>query len=407
MPLSICMLTYEYPVSIDEAVVSGEVKNPFSLAQGLIANGHRLTVVNVPFLTKVPDVRGLRDDRLTPTYDVPEGRSTAVIRYALRTRNVERFLRNQTLPRFDVIHAQAPALAGSVVLARRRNQLLSGVRLVTTGHGTNLPEADADAKVSLRQRARIANARLVLPIDRWAFKASDAVVSVSSFQREELERLYGVPKKKIAVIYNGVDLERYTPDVLPSARPELNIGEGPLILFVGRLVPKKGLQHLFAALPAIIERVPNVRCAVVGGSPAFDSYSKQLHEFARSHGVDGRIQWLSSVPETELPSIYASATVCAFPSEGYESLPTVALEAMASGKPVVATRSWGTPEALGDDHPGLIEESDPAALASSLIRMLTEARTRDRAVAEQNQRLGSFALKKTVADHEALYHHDV
>lgn len=400
-PLSICMLTYEFPDSLDSAVVSGEVKNPYHLARGLVREGHSVTIVSVPALSRSVQHAGPRVGSEFPTHDVPEGRLVAVPRYALRIRNVKRYLpRVPGIAQFDVVHAQAPALAAAALSARRQGVLAAGTPIITTGHGTNLPEADADGSFNLRQRLRTINARGILLIDRAAFRSSDGVVSVSEFQKTELAELYGVPGERIHIVHNGIDLEHYGPsDTLPAA----DSSDGPVILFVGRLVPKKGLQYLIRAFGAISERHPGARCVVVGGSAAFDTYGGPLRALAAECGVTDRFTWLGDVPESELPECFRRADVCAFPSEGYESLPTVVLEAMASGVPVVATRAWGTPEALGDDHPGLTPEADPGAVADAVLRFLDDPQTRSRVVAEQAVRVRAFDLRTTVSHHERIY----
>ena len=397
--LKILFLAYEFPTSEQEAIVSGEVKNPYSLAFGLAERGHYLHVLSVPFLTRTVRRVSVRKSGAFDTTDIPEGRGWAVVRYVWRAANVARVLAHRQVD-YDVVHAEAPALALGVIMARLLNWRLRGVRLVTSGHGTNLPEADADADFNLRQRLRTWNARLVLPVDRLAFSLSDVVVSVSDFQREELVRLYGVRPDRISVIHNGVDLRRYAPS--PSADQQLE----QKLLFVGRLVPKKGLQHILSIMPTLISRFPNVRLEIVGGSEVFDTYGSHLRAQADALGISDRVMWRMAVPEALMPEAYRSAAVGVFPSEGYESLPTVVLEAMACGIPVVATRSWGTPEALGDDHPGLIAERDQQQLIDVVSRFLLDHEVRAAIIEEQSRRVRSFSLENMVNLHEEAYEND-
>ena len=79
--LSICLIGYEVPNNIEEAIVSGEVKNPYSLMRGLARNGHDLTIFSIPFLTKSVSRGGWRAESDIPTFDIPEGRGRGVIRY--------------------------------------------------------------------------------------------------------------------------------------------------------------------------------------------------------------------------------------------------------------------------------------------------------------------------------------
>ncbi len=206
------------------------------------------------------------------------------------------------------------------------------------------------------------------------------------------------------MIYNGVDRDLYSPEPSrPGAGESSGAGDGPVILFVGRLVPKKGLQHLIAAFPRILEALPDARCIVVGGSRLSDTYGSQLRALVEQGGLSARFSWLQDVPEDELPAIYAQADICVFPSEGYESLPTVVFEAMACGVPVVATNRWGTPEALGTDHPGLVPEADPKAIARVVVEITSNSDLSEEVRAQQLSRVSHFDLLTMVSAHEALY----
>jgi glycosyltransferase involved in cell wall biosynthesis len=328
-----------------------------------------------------------------------------IFRYLLRIRNVTGFMRSiAARGRFDVIHAQHPSAGAAALLARAVTPELRGTPIVTTGHGTGLPEADADGFVSLRQTLRVANSRLLLPLDRTAFTRADAVISVSEFQRKELADLYHVPLDRISVIYNGVDRTRYRPDVTPADDLPIPAETTPLILFVGRLVPKKGVQYLIEAFTQILSRFPRAHCLIVGGTPAYNTYGEVLKALTRERGVADHFSWIEDgVPEVRLPSYYAAADVCVFPSENYESIPTVIFEAMAVGVPVVTTNRWGSPEALGVDHPGLVPEGDPDALARAVIAIAGDERVKQSVREAQFARIGRFDLEQTASQHEELY----
>ena len=409
--MNICLLTYEYPHSMADAIVSGEVKNSYHLARGLVAAGHDLTVVSVPFLTRSVRSAGARPGPGTPAYDVPEGRFRSVLRYALRIRNVEKLMAGGMADaRFDVIHAESPALAAGAIRARGRGNPAGGTPIVTTAHGTYLPEtwADGTGPSPAHWLRRVAG-RMSLRIDRGAFQSSDAVIATSRYQRSEMLALYRVPAEKLVEIHNGVDLSLYEPE---GPRAELAISRltasgfeasDPVVLFVGRLVPKKGLQHLVAAFPIILTAFPKARCLVVGGSRLLDTFGARLREMTSRAGIADRFVWLQDVPETEMPGIYRIADVAVAPSVSYESLPTVVLEAMACGVPVVATNGWGTPEALGVDHPGLIPQRAPEELARRVVAFLSHAELAAAVRGDQLARVQSFGLDLAVARHEELY----
>ena len=404
--MKICLLTYEYPRSSSEAIVSGEVKNSYYLCRGLASAGHDLTVVSVPFLTRRPKRPHERRQGGETVFDVPEGRGRSALRYVLRIRNVAEFFATTLRDtRFDVVHAESPALAAGAARGMKAAGGRGGTPIVTTAHGTYLPEALADRDGSrLRYLARSCSNRLTRRIDQRAFRASDVTIAASEYQRAELEELYGVDPASLVVIHNGVDIDLYRPD---GPRSGLIGGAGrseePTILFVGRLVPKKGLQHLISAFPRVLAKAPRARCVVVGGSKAFDTFGRSLRILAESAGVSDRVAWLRDVPEPEMPALYRSADVAVFPSVGYESLPTVVLEAMACGTPVVATNGWAIPEALGPAHPGLAAEADPESIADRVLALLSDPSLRERARAIQLERVRAFSLDRVVARHEELY----
>jgi len=406
--LSLCFLTYEFPRSLDQAVVSGEVKNPYHLVRGLVAAGHRITVVSVPFLTRSVRHVSARGGPENPAiFDVPEGGARLLARYAWRIWNVQRFLtQHLSTARYDLIHAQSPALALAAMRALKARGLARSLPVVTTAHGTYLPEVEGDrVSITFRERMRVANARLLRPIDQRAFAASSAVICVSNFQQMEMLDTYAVDARRLAMIYNGIDRMLYRPDGIrwSAGMADDLVAAPPTILFAGRLVPKKGVQHLIEAAPLVIEHVPNARFLVVGGSPAFDTFGHALRAEAAMKGVADRFTWLQDVPESDLPSVYRSASVAVFPSINYESLPTVVLEAMACGVPVVATDAWGTPEALGSRHPGLVPEADPVELAQRIVTFVKDSGLAEYARRLQAERVVTFDLARTVAHHEALY----
>ena len=305
--------------------------------------------------------------------------------------------------RYDVIHAQAPALAAAAVKARRKGAIAAATPIVTTAHGTYVPEVEGDrTRRSPREIARAALGRLSLNTDRQAFARSDVVIAASRHQEAEMADIYRVPRENLEVIYNGIDLALYRPEGEVADLPGVG-DQDEVVLFVGRLVPKKGLQHLISAFPAILGNVPNARCVVVGGTAIFDTFGPTLRKMVADAGLTDRFTWLHDVAESRLPSVYRRASVAVFPSINYESLPTVVMEAMAAGVPVVATNRWGTPEALGSSHPGLVAQAAPEEIAGAVTTMLLDETASDCVVRDQFARLEPLGLDTCVTRHLDLY----
>jgi glycosyltransferase involved in cell wall biosynthesis len=188
--------------------------------------------------------------------------------------------------------------------------------------------------------------------------------AVSRALAERFAVVAGLPRERIVVVRNGVDLERFRPGDQAAARAELGLpAGGRLVLGVGRLVPAKG----FAVAAAALSDLPaDVQLVLVGDGP-------QRAAIATAGGA--RVRCLGALPPDRVAVAYRAADVLVLPSER-EGWPNVVTEALASGLRVVATRVGGIPEILGDGgrvEPvlgALVPPHDVAALAAALRTVL-------------------------------------
>ena len=209
-----------------------------------------------------------------------------------------------------------------------------------------------------------------------ALRRADRLYAVSRYTADVLQRLVGERGPTVALLRNGVDLNRFRPDVDAAAiRRRHGLGSAPTIVTIGRLVPRKGQDMLIAALPQVREVVPDAHLLVVGTGRD----EQRLRRLARRRGADG-VVFAGRVPDGELPAYHRAGTVFAHPNRSrwggleQEGFGVVFLEAQASGVPVVAGRSGGSPEALVDGRTGvLVDGRDRAAVAEALIGLLTHA----------------------------------
>ena len=167
------------------------------------------------------------------------------------------------------------------------------------------------------------------------------------------------------IIPNGVDLELFSPDVSPISE----FCDGKLnILFVGRLEKQKGVNYLIKAFKQISREVPNSRLIIVG--PGTRLRGKYEKEVARS-GLKN-VVFVGGKPQSELPRYYKAADVFCAPATGLESFGIVLLEAMAMGKPIVATNIEGYNSVLTHGAEGLlVPPKNEEALARALVSLLT------------------------------------
>jgi len=195
------------------------------------------------------------------------------------------------------------------------------------------------------------------------------VITVSDYNKRYLENLLASHGQRGRVIrlYNGVDIQQLTPG--GSARqPDLVVG-------VGRLVKKKGFTYLIEALRILHERGRAVRCAIIGDGEERTALAEQV---ARS-GLAQHVRFLGSRSRSDVIHLLQLATVFALPcvvdADGdRDGLPTVLLESMALGTPVISTRVVGIPEMIDDGRSGLlVPERDPVALAEALVSVLDSA----------------------------------
>jgi glycosyltransferase involved in cell wall biosynthesis len=202
------------------------------------------------------------------------------------------------------------------------------------------------------------------------------------------------------VIPCGVDLDRFRPD--SSSRPT---DDGPRIVSVGRLVPRKGFDLLIRALRAIPDAELVIAGGPAGGGPLDrDPEAKRLRALARRLKVRDRVRLIGAVNRDDMPDLLRSADVVAC-APWYEPFGLVPLEAMACGVPVVATAVGGITDTIVDEVTGLlVPPYQPAALTHALGRVLTDPVLRDSlGVAGADRAQSRYSWHRVAADTMRVY----
>ena len=203
--------------------------------------------------------------------------------------------------------------------------------------------------------------RLIRRMICWALQRAAGVIAVCQALKDAMVDL-GLPAEKIRVIGNGVDLERFQPVDPREARRRLGLPEeGPIIVSVGALIPRKGYQFLIPALAELAPRYPGLKLYIVGEG----DFRVELDTLVRETGLTARVFLVGSRPNAELKFWYSAADVSCLASSR-EGWPNVLLESMACGTPVVATRVWGVPEVIVSPELGVIVEQNREAIAAGL-----------------------------------------
>src|SRR5215218_2409244 len=271
--------------------------------------------------------------------------------------------------RVDLVHAHAP-YAGTVLA--RLGALLAGVPVLTHAH----------VRDSLSRRAPVRAYQRALS---WATTRMprSAVIAVSeAVARDFVEQ--GTSPRALHVVYNGVEAGASTP--AGDARAELGIAPAaPVVMHVGRLCESKGQALLIRAARRVVAERPDARFVLVGDDLVEGgAYRARLESVAAELGLGAHV--LFTGPRADVARLLASADLLALPS-AVEGLPLVVLEAMAAGKPVVATAAGGTAELVRDGETGtLVPYADVPALADALLLHLGDP--------ERSRRMGEAGLRR-------------
>ena len=233
---------------------------------------------------------------------------------------------------------------------------------------------------------------------------SDAILASCTAEAEQLQRLYGAPAHRIELVPPGVDHAFFSPGDPRGARAALRLPlDVPVLLFVGRIQPLKGLDVAVAAL-ARLQRT-DAELLVVGGPSGIDGTAEldRVQKLASELGVADRIRFAPPQPHHVLSTYYRAADVCLVPSRS-ESFGLVALEAAACGIPVVASAVGGLTTLVDDGRTGyLIDGRDPATFAAATDRLLGDPRLAARMNEAAAARARSYTWSTTAGRLRRLY----
>ncbi|MEO0096677.1 MAG: glycosyltransferase family 4 protein [candidate division WOR-3 bacterium] len=191
------------------------------------------------------------------------------------------------------------------------------------------------------------------------FKKIHGIIAVSNAAKKATEKYF---PGEYWIIPNGVNINFFNPDIKPL---EEYLNHYPRLLFVGRFEPRKGLKYLLQALPIIKKEFPNFLLLVVGKGVLGYSYQEYL-----SPEVKKNVVFCGAVPLEKLPKFYATCDIFVAPSIGAESFGIVLLEAMACGKPIVASNIPGYREILENGKEGfLVKPCDYQEIAEKVIEL--------------------------------------
>ena len=349
--MKILMLTWEYP----PRVVGGIAKVVYDLSRTLIKDGHDVTVVTY----KEGDVPYFEDDKGVKVHRVDN--------YMINPNNFIDWIMqlnfnliakaNEIIAeegKFDVIHAHDWLVA----YAAKTLKNSYNIPIVATIHAT---EAGRNSGIHDEQQRYINDTEWML-----TYESSEVIVN-SNYMKGELQRLFGLPYEKINVVPNGVNLNLFNGIERDyNFRRKYAMDNEKIILFMGRLVYEKGIQHLIAAMPKILNGYRDSKLVVCGKGAMIDELKAQ----ANAMGIGNKVYFAGYMNGKDVQKMYKAADIAVFPST-YEPFGIVALEAMLSENPVVVSDIGGLNEIVEHRENGMKSYAGNAnSIADSILELL-------------------------------------
>ena len=349
--MKILMLTWEYP----PRVVGGIARVVYDLSRTLLKDGHDVTVVTY----KDGDAPYFEDDKGVKVYRVDN--------YMINPNNFIDWVMqlnfnliakaNEIIAKegnFDVIHAHDWLVA----YAAKTLKNSYNTPIVATIHAT---EAGRNSGIHDETQRYINDTEWML-----TYEASEVIVN-SNYMKNELQRLFGLPYEKINVVPNGVNLNLFNGVERDyNFRRRFAMDNEKIILFMGRLVYEKGIQHLISAMPKILNGYHDSKLVICGKGGMMDELKAQVNAM----GISNKVYFAGYMNGKDVQKMYKAADVAVFPST-YEPFGIVALEAMLSENPVVVSDIGGLNEIVQHRENGMKSYTgNPNSIADSILELL-------------------------------------
>ena len=349
--MKILMLTWEYP----PRVVGGISRVVHDLSKTLIKDGHDVTVITY----RDADAPYFEDDKGVKVYRVDNYmiNPNNFIDWIMQMNFAMVAKANEIIAKegnVDVIHAHDWLVAYSAKTIKNSYN----IPIVATIHAT---EAGRNSGIHDETQRYINDTEWML-----TYEASEVIVN-SNYMKGELQRLFGLPYEKINVVPNGVNLTLFNGIERDyNFRRRFAMDNEKIILFMGRLVYEKGVQHLIAAMPKILNGYHDTKLVIAGKGGMIDELKEQVHYL----GIDEKVYFAGYMNGKDVQKMYKAADISVFPST-YEPFGIVALEAMLSENPIVVSDIGGLNEIVQHKENGMKSYAgNPNSIADSILELL-------------------------------------
>ena len=366
--MKILMLTWEYPPRI----VGGIARVVNDLSKRLIKDGHDVYVVtykegNVPYYENDKGVHVYRVDNYminaNSFIDWTMQLNFNMVSKAAEIINKE--------GKFDVIHAHDWLVA----YAAKTLKESFGIPLVCTIHAT---EAGRNSGIHNQEQRYVNDTEWML-----TYESSEVIVN-SKFMKNDLQRLFGLPYEKINVVSNGINTTVYNGlERDYEFRRKYAMDNEKIILFMGRLVYEKGVQHLISAMPKILEGYHDAKLVIAGRGGMTDQLKAQVDAM----GLSNKVYFTGYLNAKQVSKMYKCADISVFPST-YEPFGIVALEAMLAGVPTVVSDVGGLNEIVEHRVDGMKSYAGNAnSIADSILELLLNPELCDKVTKKAKQKV--------------------
>jgi glycogen(starch) synthase len=350
----VLMLSWEFP----PRVIGGIAAHVHDLSLAMNKLGIDVTVVTCDFpgAKSYEDVGGVHVHRVD-SYKFPTPNFASWV-----------FMMNLNMQRYAIELVAEEVRRGRVILIHCHDWLVANAA-ISLKHIFRMPLLATIHSTEYGRRRGIHSdyQRLIHQAEAWLTKEAWRVICCSNYMASQVSTIFHLPRTKIDIIPNAVNATNFAPAPPRHLRTRFAKDDEKLVLYVGRLVYEKGVSVLIDSVSRVLQRV-NAKFVIVG-----DGYMKdRLIDQAQRLGILHKVCFTGFLNDQDVKGLYRVADVCVVPSL-YEPFGIVALEAMASQTPVVASGVGGLSEIIEHDATGVsVYPGDPESLARGILRLLED-----------------------------------